>query len=74
LIATIGCDGTLHFCSIKDGKLLAKIPKIAKKQTDLQSQQLFEVTWSESGDHLYIAGDTSLIVVARSDLKTYTVA
>jgi len=32
------------------------------------------MAWSESGDHLYIAGDTSLMVVARSDLKTYTVA
>ena len=33
----MGCDGTLKVCSIKDGKLLSKIPKIAKKQTDLQS-------------------------------------
>jgi WD40 repeat protein len=30
-----------------------------------------ELTWSENGDYLYVAGDVSLSVFARRDLKTH---
>jgi hypothetical protein len=30
-----------------------------------------ELAWSENGDYLYVAGDFSLSVFARCDLKTH---
>lgn len=69
LVATIGCDGTLIVSQVKDEATIAKVPKVAK-QTQLNSTQHLELAWSENGDYLYAAGDVSLSVFARRDLKT----
>ena len=70
MIATIGCDGTLIISSIKDENIIARLPKVAK-HTQVDSLQYLSLAWSENGDYLYVAGDCTLNVVARRDLKHY---
>jgi len=56
----------LKVTKISDQTLL-KTCKIAKKNVSVSSNQLLEMAWSQSGDQLFVAGDSQLTLFDRSD-------
>lgn len=56
-LATTGCDGNLKVTKISD-QALVKTHKLAKKNIALTSNQWLEIAWSQSGDQLFVAGDS----------------
>ena len=68
-LATTGCDGMLKITKIagNEQKLIKNCKITTNKNIDLAGNQWLEMAWSPDGEHLYVAGDTQLLLFSRSD-------
>ena len=69
-LATTGCDGSLHICSIKElnSTSLVKKLKVSKTSVTPESPQMLGLAWSlQEGSYLYAAGDKQLTLLKRND-------
>ena len=69
-LASTGCDGSLHVCSIKDlnNTSIIKKLKVSKTSVTPESPQMLGLAWSpHDGSYLYAAGDKQLSLLKRAD-------